>query len=85
MPSKHELVNRAMAAWLHHRGHGSPPTWGASTVEEYDGRVYVILRAGSTIVDIYRYKPATAGFRDTLVRIRRNYPGPYGRRVSVAA
>ena len=87
MPTQQELKDRAYAAWLTHaprrRGH---PTPSATTVEVYDERVYVVLRRGDQVVDIYLYKPATPGFRDTLVYLRRNWPGPYGRaRATVAA
>jgi len=84
MPSKEDLIRRAHAAWLTYGGSGAEPTWSATTVEVYDGLTYVVLRRGGAVIDIYRYKPATAGMRDTLRRVRRYYPGPYGRQRAAA-
>jgi hypothetical protein len=84
MPSKEELVRRAHAAWLTYGPDRAEPTWSATTVEQYDGRTYVVLRRGGNVIDVYRYKPATSGWRDTLVRMRRYWPGPYGRQRAAA-
>lgn len=88
MPSDKELIDRAYAAWLSYRdGRTDYPTLSASTVEEIGGLTYVILRRGGQVVDIYRYKPATDNWRDTLKRMR-YWPSPYprngGRRAAVA-
>ena len=86
MPTKKELIERANAAWLTYApkdGRGYP-TFGATTVEVYDGRTYVVLRRGDTIIDVYRYKAPTAGMRDTLKRLERYWPGPYGRQRAAA-
>ena len=62
MPTKTKLIERAFEAWLRHRPEPRPPTptFSASTVEVYDDRTYVFLRRGESIVDVYRYVPATA-------------------------
>lgn len=77
MPSNKELIERAYGAWLRYWRHKSdhPPTLSASTVETYDGLIYVMLRRGDQVVDVYRYVEA----RDALERMRRYWPGPYGR------
>jgi hypothetical protein len=81
MPSDKELIGRAYGAWLKYRGaHRSPPTFGASTVETYDDRVYVFLRRGDQIVDVYRYLAP----EDSLKRLARYWPGPYGRQRAAA-
>lgn len=82
MPTQRELIDRAFSAWLTYRPAPRPPTptLSASTVERYDGRTYVVLRAGGQVVDIYRYTN-----EGQLRLLRRNWPGPYGRRTAVAA
>jgi hypothetical protein len=83
MPSKEELARRARIAWLTRFPNRPEPTWSATTVEERDGRVYVVLRRNGQVIDIYRYKPATVGWRDTLKLLSsagrgRYWPAPYG-------
>ena len=82
MPSDRELVERAYRAWLGYRPKPRPPTptLSASTVEEWGGRTYVVLRSGGQVVDIYRYTN-----EGQLRLLRRNWPGPYGRRTAGAA
>lgn len=81
MPSNKELIERAYGAWLKfRRGRGEAPTMSASTVETYDGRTYVFLRHGGTIVDVYRYLEP----EDSLKRLARYWPGPYGRQRAAA-
>jgi hypothetical protein len=82
-PTKEELARRARIAWLTRFPNRTEPTWSATTVEEHDGRVYVVLRRGGQVVDIYRYKRATDGWRDTLKLLSpsgngRYWPAPYG-------
>jgi hypothetical protein len=80
MPSKEDLIRRANATWLQRVKH-SPygyPTMSATTVEEHGGLTYVVLRRGDQVIDIYRYKPATEGWRDTL-KLLRYWPSPYAR------
>lgn len=84
--SDKDLLRRARLAWLTYANDGPEPTWAASTVENLGGRIYVVLRLHGRVVDIYRYKPETPGFRDTLKRLskrvvanrRRYWPAPYG-------
>lgn len=81
MPSNKELAERAYAAWLKfRRGRGETPTLSASTVEVYDGRTYVFLRHAGQIVAAYRYYEA----EDSLKRLMRYWPGPYGRQRAAA-
>lgn len=85
MPTHADLIRRARITWLTTHPHAAEPTWSSSSVEVYEGRTYVVLRRGSQVIDIYRYKPATAGWRDTLKLMKptgdgRYWPGPYGRR-----
>lgn len=81
MPTKTELIERAYGAWLkYRRGRGSPPTLSASTVETYDGLTYVFLRRGDQVVDVYRYLAP----EDSLKRLARYWPGPYGRQRAAA-
>lgn len=79
MPSNKELIERAYAAWLSYRPEPRPPTptLSASSVETYDDLVYVVLRSGGQVVDVYRYLPNEKV--PALKRLRRNWPGPYGR------
>jgi hypothetical protein len=81
MPNDKELIQRAYAAWLRYWRHKSDqPTLSASTVETYDGLTYVMLRRGEQVVDVYRYIEA----RNMLERVRRYWPGPYGRQRAAA-
>lgn len=76
MPSDRELITRAHKAWLGYAPDRSrEPTWSATTVEIYDGFVYVVLRAAGRVIDIYRYTN-----EGQLRLLREKWPGPYGRR-----
>ena len=90
MPSHADLIRRAHAAWLTHGPGGAEPTWSATTVEVHGGRTYVMLRRGGEVVAIYRYRPATPGFRDTLKLLKRmprrtDYEGVFGHAVGAVA
>jgi hypothetical protein len=83
MPSKDELARRARIAWLTRFPTRAEPTWSATTVEEHEGRTYIVLRRNGQVIDIYRYKHATEGWRDTLKLLSpsqggRYWPAPYG-------
>jgi len=84
MPTDKELIRRAHIARMQYRPDLPEPTPSATTVEVYDGRTYVVLRRGGAVIDIYRYRPATPGMRDTLKPMRRYWPGPYGRQHAAA-
>lgn len=81
MPTKDDLVRRAHAAWLKYTN-GPEPTTSASTVEQYEGRTYVVLRRGGQVLAIYRYKPAGKG---QLVLMRRGPNVAWGTRQHAAA
>lgn len=78
MPSHADLMRRARITWLTTHPHTAEPTWSATSVEMYEGRTYVVLRRGGEVIDIYRYKPATENWRDTL-KLLRYWPFPYPR------
>ena len=75
--SKKRLVQRAVAAYLRYDPGGETPTILASTVETYDDVTYVMLRAGTKIVAVYRVDDTAEPFQ--LRRLLRYWPGPYGR------
>ena len=66
-----------MATFLRHYPDEEMPTAAVSTVETYDGITYVMLRAGSRIVAVYRVDDTVEPFQ--LRRLLRYWPGPYGR------
>lgn len=76
MPTNKELIDRAVRAWFGYAPDRSrTPTIGATTVEVYDGKTYVVLRAGGQIIDIFRYTN-----EGQLRLLRNNWPGDYGRK-----
>ena len=81
MPTDKRLITRALSAWLTYAPDQSRmPTPSATTVEEYDGHTYVVLRAGGQVLDIFRYTN-----EGQLRLLRNNWPGPYGRKRQRAA
>lgn len=70
------LIERAFRAWLGYRPYPRPPTPSLeqTTVETYDGRVYIVMRAAGVVVDVYRLTN-----EKQLRLLSRNWPGPYGR------
>lgn len=80
MPTDTELKARAIAVWVRAHPHREPPALSSTTVEEYDGLTYVILRRNKQVVGVCRWREATPGTPyPQLSLLRRYYPGPYGR------
>jgi hypothetical protein len=79
MSSNKELAHRARLTWLRRFPNRAEPTWSATTVEEHGGRVYVVLRRGAEVVDIYRYKPQGDQLRLlSPTKSKRYWPVPHG-------
>jgi hypothetical protein len=77
MPTNKVFIERALRAWFSYAPDKSRfPTPSATTVETYDDLMYVVLRSGKTVIDIFRYIPSEGQLR----LLREKWPGPYGRR-----